>query len=96
LRSYSRFSRDDALVNDQLRDYWRKPAIREWAARDIIGHSLTMDVTTVIEHYGNLIVTANVGGTFDMRGLPLVHAFYFTVHGDRIVQLIILRNRYDV
>jgi hypothetical protein len=36
LRSYSRFSRDDALVNDQLRDYWRKPAIREWAARDII------------------------------------------------------------
>jgi hypothetical protein len=89
---------DDALVNDQLRDYWRKPAIREWAARDIIGQSLTMDVTTVIEHYGNLIVTANVGGTFDMRGLPdpLVHAFYFTVHGDRIVQLIILRNRYDV
>jgi len=88
----------DALVNDQLRDYWREPAIREWAARDIIGQSLTMDVTTVIEHYGNLIVTANVGGTFDMRGLPdpLVHAFYFTVHGDRIVQLIILRNRYDV
>ncbi|HEY3620204.1 MAG TPA: nuclear transport factor 2 family protein [Candidatus Sulfotelmatobacter sp.] len=89
---------DDALVNDQLRDYWRKPAIREWAARDIIGQSLTMDVTAVIEHHGNLIVTANVGGTFDMRGLPdpLVHAFYFTVHGDRIVQLIILRNRYDV
>jgi hypothetical protein len=28
---------DDALVNDQLRDYWGKPAIREWAARDIIG-----------------------------------------------------------
>jgi ketosteroid isomerase-like protein len=21
---------DDALVNDQLRDYWGKPAIREW------------------------------------------------------------------
>ena len=89
---------DDALVNDQLRDYWRKPAIREWAACDIICQSLTMDVTTVIEHYGNLIVTANVGGTFDMRGLPdpLVHAFYFTVHGDRIVQLIIVRNRFDI
>ncbi|HEY2529270.1 MAG TPA: nuclear transport factor 2 family protein [Xanthobacteraceae bacterium] len=89
---------DDALVNDQLRDYWRKPAIRKWAARDIIGQSLTMEVTTVIEHYGNLIVTANVAGKFDMTGLPdpLVHAFYFAVHGDRIVQLIILRNRYDV
>jgi hypothetical protein len=89
---------DDALVNDQLRDYWGKPAIREWAGRDIIGKGLTMDVTTIVEHYGNFIVTANVRGNFDMRGLPdpLLHAFYFTIHGDRVVQLIILRNRYDV
>jgi hypothetical protein len=89
---------DDALVNDQLRDYWGKPAIREWAAHDIMGASLTMDVTNVIEHYGNFIVTANVSGKFDIAGLPdpLVYAFYFTAHGDRIVQLIILRNRYDI
>ena len=89
---------DDALVNDQRRDYWRKPAIREWAADDVVGQSLIMDVTAVIEHYGSLIVTANVGRKFDMTGLrgPLVHAYYFTVHGDRIVQLIILRNRYDI
>jgi hypothetical protein len=88
---------DDALANDQLRDYWRKPAIREWAARHIVGHSLTMDVTSSIGLYGNFIVTANVSGNFDMTGLPdpLVHAFYFTPHGDWIVQLIILRNRHD-
>ena len=85
-------------VNDQLRDYWGKLAIRQWAAQDIVAQSLTMEVTTVIEHYGNFIVTANVRGKFDMTGLPdpLVYAFYFTAHGDRIVQLIILRNRYDV
>ena len=89
---------DDALVNDQLRDYWGKPAIRDWAASDIIGQGLTMDVTRVVQHYGNLVVTANVVGKFDMTGLPdpLVHAFYFTVCGDLIIQLIILRNRYDV
>ncbi len=89
---------DDALVNDQLRDYWGKLAIRQWAAQDIVAQSLTMEVATVIEHYGNFIVTANVRGKFDMTGLPdpLVYAFYFTPHGDRIVQLIILRNRYDV
>jgi hypothetical protein len=89
---------NDALVNDQLRDYWGKPAIREWAERDIVSQKLTMDATTVIQHYGNVIVTANVRGKFDMAGLPdpLVYAFYFTPHGDRIVQLIILRNRYDV
>ena len=89
---------DDALVNDQLRDYRGREAIREWAARDIVGQGLTMEVTSVIEHYGNVIITANVDGTFDKRGLPdpLVLAFYFTFHGDQIVQLIILRNRLDI
>jgi len=89
---------DDALVNDQLHDYWGKAAIREWAERDIIGEKLTMDVTQVVEHYGNFVVTANVDGTYDKRGMPdpLVLAFYFTPHCDQIVQLIILRNRVDI
>jgi hypothetical protein len=89
---------DDALVNDQLRDYWGKIAIREWAERDIVGEKLTLEVTDVIEHYGNFIVTAKVDGNFDKRGLPipLVLAFYFTVNENRIVQLIILRNRADI
>jgi hypothetical protein len=89
---------DDALVNDQLRDYWGKSAIRKWAERDIIGERLTMDVTGVVEHHGNFIVMANIDGNYDKRGLPdpLVLAFYFTLHGDQIVQLIILRNRYDI
>jgi hypothetical protein len=89
---------EDALVNDQLRDYWGKSSIREWAKRDIIGERLTMNVTKVIKHYGNFIVTANVDGNYDKRGLPdpLVLAFYFTVQSDLIVQLIILRNRFDI
>jgi hypothetical protein len=89
---------EDALVNDQLRDYWGKPAIREWAERDIIGERLTMNVTKVIKHYGNFIVTANVDGNYDKRGLPdpLVLAFYFSAQSDLIVQLIILRNRFDI
>jgi hypothetical protein len=89
---------EDALVNDQLRDYWGKPSIREWAKRDIIGERLTLNVTRVINHYDNFIVTANVDGNYDKRGLPdpLVLAFYFTAQSDLIVQLIILRNRYDI
>ncbi|WP_024520300.1 hypothetical protein [Bradyrhizobium sp. Tv2a-2] len=89
---------ENALVNDQLRDYWGKPAIKEWAERDIIGERLTMNVTKLITHYGNFIATANVDGNFDKRGLPepLVLAFYFTAHCNLIVQLIILRNRYDI
>jgi hypothetical protein len=89
---------DDALVNDQLHDYWGKPAIRKWAERDIIGERLTMHVVKIVEHYGHFIVTANVDGNYDKRGLPdpLVLAFYFSAYGDQIVQLIILRNQYDI
>jgi ketosteroid isomerase-like protein len=89
---------DDALVNDQLRDYWGKPAIRNWAERDIIGERLTIAVTKVVTHYDNFIVTADVDGNFDKRGLPdpLVLAFYFTPDNDLIIQLIILRNRRDI
>jgi hypothetical protein len=89
---------DDALVNDQLRDYWGKAAIRGWAERDIIGERLTIAVTEVAKHYDNFIVTADIDGNFDRRGLPdpLVLAFYFTLHNDLIIQLIILRNRRDI
>ena len=89
---------DDALVNDQLRDYWGKVAIKDWAKRDIIGEKLTIAVMKVVRHYDNFIVTANIDGSFDKRGLPdpLVVAFYFTPHHDLIIQLIILRNRHDI
>ena len=86
---------DDALVNDQLTDYWGKEAIAAWAARDIIGERLTLKVVKTVQHYGNSIVTAHVDGMFDKRGLPdpLVLAFYFSSYDNKIVQLIILRNQ---
>ncbi len=86
---------DDALVNDQLVDYWGMEAIAAWAARDIIGERLTLKVVKTVQHYGHSIVTAHVDGLFDKRGLPdpLVLAFYFSSHDDKIVQLIILRNQ---
>jgi SnoaL-like protein len=86
---------DDALVNDQLHDHWGKPAIREWAEREVVSPRMTMHVVGVVEHYGHVIVTAHVNGEFDRRGLPdpLVLSFYFSSVADRIVQLIILRNQ---
>jgi hypothetical protein len=86
---------DDALVNDQLTDYWGKKAIADWAARDIIGERLTLKVVKAVQHYGHSIVTAHVDGLFDKRGLPdpLVLAFYFSSDDNKIVQLIILRNQ---
>jgi hypothetical protein len=86
---------DDALVNYQLHDFWGKQQLREWASNDIIRDRLTIHAVKSIRHYGQVIVTAHVGGDFDKRGLPdpLVVTFYFSVPDDRIVQLIILRNQ---
>ena len=85
---------EDALVNDQLQDYWGKAAICVWAERDLIGAQLRIKVVRTLEHYGHSIVTAHVDGLFDKRGLPdpLVLAFYFSSYSSKIVQLIILRN----
>ncbi len=86
---------DDALVNDQLTDYWGKEAIAAWAVRDIIGERLTLKVIKVVQHYGHSIVTAHADGLFDKRGLPdpLELVFYFSSCDNKIVQLIILRNQ---
>jgi ketosteroid isomerase-like protein len=89
---------DDALVNDQLHDLWGIQAIGKWAARDLIGVRMTMHVVKVVEHYGHTIVTANVDGDYDKRGLPepLVVTFYFSISDNKIVKLIILPNRQDM
>ncbi|WMT76365.1 hypothetical protein [Bradyrhizobium sp. Ash2021] len=52
----------------------------------------------MVNHYGNCIVTTDVDGNFDKRGLPdsFVLAFCFTTHGNLLVQVIIVRNRYDI
>ena len=69
------------------------PAIREWAKRDIIGESLTMNATKVINHYGNFIVTANIDGTIISAACLIrwCSPFYFTPQSD-----IIRRNRFDI
>lgn len=86
---------DDALVNDQLQDYWGKLEIERWATRDILGDRLLIEVISARLHYGHIILTANIDGEFDKRGLPdpLAHTFYFALENKKIAQLIILRNR---
>lgn len=84
-----------ALVNDQLRDFWGVEAIRTWAECEVVGARMTMQVVNVVEHFGEIILTANVDGEFDKTGLPgvLSLAFHFSVRAARIVRLIILNNR---
>ena len=86
---------ETALVNDQHREYVGLPAIRNWAAREIISDRVTMEVTEAAIRGNNVAVVANIDGEYEKTGLPtpLTLTFYFSVSGDRIEQLIILRNQ---
>ena len=85
---------DGALVNDAHREFWGSEAIRRWVAREMTGDQVTIDVTEVIDHYGDTIVRGRYDGTFDKTNLPeeLILTNYFTVRDGKIVSLIVIRN----
>ena len=85
---------EDAFVNDARREFRGAEAIRRWLDREIIGDRVTMDVTSAVDHRGDVVVNAVMDGEYDKAGLPdpLVLTYYFTIRDDRIVRLIIIRN----
>ena len=85
---------DDALVNDAHREFWGIEAIRRWVAREMVGDKVTIEVTEVIDHHGDVIVRGRYDGEFDKTSLPdeLILTNYFTVRNGKIVRLIVIRN----
>ncbi len=85
---------DDALVNDAHREFWGAEAIRRWVRKEMVGDRVTIDVTEVIDHYGDTIVRGRYDGDFDKTNLPgdLILTNYFTVRDGKIVSLIVIRN----
>ena len=85
---------DQALVNDAHREFWGSAAIRRWVAREMVGDKVTIEVTEVIDHYGDTIVRGRYDGEFDRTSLPdeLILTNYFTVRDGKIVRLIVIRN----
>src|SRR5258708_1598472 len=86
---------DDALVNDAQREFLGAQAIRAWVRSELVGDKVTMAVTEVVNHRALTIVRARYDGDYDKTNLPaeLILTNYFTVAGDAITSLIILRNR---
>jgi hypothetical protein len=86
---------DGGLVNDIQREFRGRAAIGKWAEREIFGANVSMEVVSATDHYGDVIVTARLDGTYDKTGLPdpLILTFYFTVRDDKITMLIILLNK---
>ena len=85
---------DDALVNDAHREFWGTEAIGRWVAREMVGDHVTIEVTEVIDHYGNTVVRGRYDGTYDKTNLPdeIILTNYFTVRDGKIVRLIVVRN----
>jgi hypothetical protein len=75
---------EDPLVDDQLRDYWRKPAIRQWVKPDIIGERQTMTVRILVRFSGSLQGSAAGGDLSVAVDSPGFNAnLNLTTHGNR-------------
>lgn len=86
---------DDALVNDAHREFSGIEAIRRWVAKEMVGDKVTLEVTEVLDHYGDTIVRAKYDGDYDKTNLPpgdLIMSNYFTIRDGKIVSLIVIRN----
>jgi hypothetical protein len=85
---------DDALVNDNRREFWGKDAIRGWVRAEIVGDHVTVEPTEVIEHEGQTILRGRYDGEYDKTNLPdeLILTHYVTVRDGRIDTLIIIYN----
>jgi hypothetical protein len=86
---------DDAYVNDNRREFVGTDRIREWVKREMVGDKVTIDVTEVVDHYGDTIVRGRYDGTYDKTNLPteLVLSNYFSVRDGKIVSLVVIFNQ---
>lgn len=56
---------DDALVSDKHRIIRGREAIERWAAAEVTGPGLQVDVLEAVKHYGDCVLTASFSGGFD-------------------------------
>jgi ketosteroid isomerase-like protein len=86
---------EDALCNDFARSFWGKEAIKRWSDIEMIGDKVTFKTETIVEHYGDFIVTALTDGNYDKTKAPdpTYLDYFFTIKGDKIVKLIVIKNK---
>jgi SnoaL-like domain len=85
----------DAYVNDNRREIRGLEAIGRFMAREFVGDGVTMEVLEVIDHYGDIIVSARFDGDYDKTNLPdeLIMSSYFALRDGKIVSLAIIFNQ---
>jgi hypothetical protein len=86
---------DDALVNDNRREFWGKAAIEAFSSKELIAPRVTMEPTKVVHHHGAIFVRGKFDGDYPKDNLPdpLYLDLYFTVDDDKIVTLFVINNK---
>lgn len=89
LEAFSAQFAEDAVVDDVGREFRDRPAIIEWAQREIFAAQVKLEVLEIGERDGSAVITTVVDGNFDRTGLPdpLVMEHEVQVHGDKIARL---------
>jgi hypothetical protein len=59
-----------AVVDDVGRMFHGQPAIKAWSDREIFDADVTLDVVSVTNRDGEIVITTKVDGNFDRTGLP--------------------------
>jgi hypothetical protein len=85
---------DDALVNDNHREFWGVEAIRKWVATEIVGDHVTIALAEVIDHRGMTVIRGRYDGDYDKTNLPdeLILTNYFVVEDGAITALFVIYN----
>jgi predicted phosphodiesterase len=85
---------DDALVNDNHREFWGTDRIGAWVAAEIVGDHVTIVPVEALEHHRMTIVRGRYDGDYDKAGLPdeLILTNYFEIEDDKIVSLFVIHN----
>lgn len=85
---------DNALVNDNHREFWGRDHIRAWIAKEMVGDHVTLEPVEVVNNAGMYAVRCKFDGDYDKTGLPdpLIMTNYIRVESDKIVTLFVIKN----
>ncbi len=93
--AFIRLFAGDAFVNDAARNFWGTDQIKKWSDKEMIGDKVTMKPDTIMEHYGDYMITALTDGNYDknLAPDPTYLDYFFTVKDDKIIKMFIIINK---
>ncbi|WAC93631.1 nuclear transport factor 2 family protein [Mycobacterium sp. Aquia_213] len=85
---------DDALVNDDAREFWGRQRIRAFVAKELTGAHVTVEPVEAVDNAGMWCVRCRYEGDYDKTGLPdpLIMTNYIRVRDGKIATLFIVNN----